>query len=91
MILDSKGRTPPEAKVLDGSQPTIIATSASSTRAWPEHIQVLRAMGEHVDLRHLLTQLYDLGMRTVMFEGGSKVLASVVRERLFDRLTVFIA
>jgi len=91
VILDSKGRTPAAAKVLDGSQPTIIATSAGSTRAWPEHVQVLRAMGEHVDLRHLLTQLYDLGMRTVMIEGGSKVLASVVRERLFDRLTVFIA
>jgi 2,5-diamino-6-(ribosylamino)-4(3H)-pyrimidinone 5'-phosphate reductase len=91
IILDSNGRTPPTARVLDGSLPTIVATSATSSRVWPDHVRVLRSGSNHVDLGHLLTQLFDLGLRTVLVEGGAKVLASLLRAGLFDRLTVYVA
>lgn len=91
IVLDPKGRTPPTARFLDGAAPTIVATSAESTRAWPDSVRVLRSGSRHIDLPHLFRQLFDLGMRSVLVEGGARVLASVLRSRLFDELTVYVA
>lgn len=91
VVLDPKGRTPPTARFLDGSVPTIVVTTQEATRSWPEGVRVLIAGARHIDLGHLLRQLFDLGMRTILVEGGARVLASVLRGGFFDRLTVYVA
>jgi len=91
VVVDASGRTPTNARVLDGSTPTIVATSERSARAFPSHVKRLVAGKERVDLRRLLSQLYDLGVRKLMVEGGAEILSSVLRDGLFDRFSVYYA
>jgi 2,5-diamino-6-(ribosylamino)-4(3H)-pyrimidinone 5'-phosphate reductase len=91
VVVDATGRTPASARILDGSTPTIIGTSERSTRKFPDGIEVIVAGREEVDLALLFERLYDRGLRRLMVEGGSEILASVFRGRLFDRCTVYHA
>jgi 2,5-diamino-6-(ribosylamino)-4(3H)-pyrimidinone 5'-phosphate reductase len=91
VVLDSHGRTPESARVLDGSRPTLIATTVACTRTFPPTVEVLRTTGDRVDLVGLLEGLSARGIRQVMVEGGSEVLSSFLRAGLVDELTVFVA
>lgn len=91
VVLDSSGRTPETAQVLDGSAPTIVATSERSTRQFPPHVHTIVAGRTRVELPTLLAMLYRLGIRRLMVEGGAEVIASVLRSGLFDRLTIYYA
>jgi len=91
VVVDASGRTPAAARVLDGSTPTIVATSERATRSFPDHVRVLVAGATRVDLGRLFPWLYDLGVRTLMVEGGAEILSSVLRAGLFDRFSVYYA
>lgn len=91
VVVDASGRTPTNARVLDGSTPTIIATSERSTRSFPSHVRTVVVGASRVDLGRLFSVLRDLGVRTLMVEGGAEILASVLRGGLFDRFTVYYA
>jgi 2,5-diamino-6-(ribosylamino)-4(3H)-pyrimidinone 5'-phosphate reductase len=91
VVVDATGRTPATARVLDGTAPTVIGTSERSTRKFPDGVEVIVAGRDEVDLGLLFERLYDRGMRRLMVEGGSEILASVFRGRLFDRCTVYHA
>ena len=91
VVVDGSGRTPASARVLDGSTPTIIATSERSTRRFPSHIRTVVAGATRVDLDRLFRALFDLGIRKLMVEGGAEILSSVLRTGLFDRFSVYYA
>ena len=91
VVVDSTGRTPPTAKILDGTTPTIVATTERCTRTFPTRVSVIVVGRERVDLAALLVRLHERGIRRLMIEGGSEILATVFRERLFDRCTVYHA
>lgn len=91
IVVDSLGRTPEAARVLDGTIPTILAVSEACQRTFPPHVTVVRAGGPRVDLGALFAELKHRGMRKLLVEGGAEILASVLREGLFDRLTVYVA
>lgn len=90
VILDSKGRTPPHARVLDGAAPTLVFTAQGHARAFP-HAECVEAGEERVDLRRMLRELDARGLRTLMVEGGAAVIASFLRERLADDLYLYVA
>lgn len=89
VIVDSDGKTPVTAGVLDGSAPTLIATTMDCDRRFPR-AQVFRAGKDEVDLRALLDHLWERGVRTLLVEGGSTIIWSFLRERLADELKVFV-
>ncbi|MCI4319321.1 MAG: dihydrofolate reductase family protein [Thermoplasmata archaeon] len=91
IVLDSNGRTPPQARVLDGSQATIVATAEECRREFPSSVTVLRAGARRVDLPRLLAALVDLGIHKLMVEGGSQVIGSFLLGGCVDRLTVYVA
>jgi 2,5-diamino-6-(ribosylamino)-4(3H)-pyrimidinone 5'-phosphate reductase len=91
VVLDSRGRLESSARVLDGSQPTLIATAAGVTRRFPAGVEHFAAGEGRVDLDRLLEELARRGVRQLMVEGGGGVLASFLRGSLVDRLTVFVA
>jgi 2,5-diamino-6-(ribosylamino)-4(3H)-pyrimidinone 5'-phosphate reductase len=91
VVVDSTGRTPAGARVLDGTIPTIVATTTRSTRRFPPHVRTIVTGQGSVDLADLLVQLHALGIRRLMVEGGAGILSSLLREGLFDRLTVYYA
>jgi diaminohydroxyphosphoribosylaminopyrimidine deaminase/5-amino-6-(5-phosphoribosylamino)uracil reductase len=98
IVLDSRGRTPRDAHVLEGESATLIATTEASSAEWRDSMQaagaevlVLPAYENHVDLEALLHELGGRGLLTVLFEGGGVVLGSLFDRRLVDRVTAVIA
>jgi len=91
IVVDASGRTPATARFLDGSLPTIVATTEINRRSYPPQVRILRAGHDLVDLPQLFRLLREEGIERLMVEGGSRILASVARDRLFDRWTIYYA
>lgn len=101
VIVDSTLATPDSAAVLsDGAASgTIVAVTE---RATAERRAAVASLGAtvlvvesdtdgRVDLRSLLTVLHERGVRSVMVEGGARLMTSLLRDHLADRLAVCIA
>ncbi len=92
VVLDTNGRTPDGARVLDNLAPTVVVTCDACTRNWGSGVTVLRCGKDgKIDLpvaMHLLAR--QLGIESLMVEGGGEVMASFFREGLVDRYTVFV-
>ncbi len=98
VILDSWLRVPPDAGVVDGSGATVILTSPESSpasraalRAQGATVEVVRAGPDGLDLGDGLARLLALGIGSLLVEGGARVITSMLRERLVDRLVVGVA
>jgi len=103
IVVDTRGRTPENARVLQGDSPTLIATTAASPEAWRSSIAAAgaellvlpsrsgRGGTEHVDLTALVEECGRRGMLTVLFEGGGILLGSLFDQRLVDRVHAVIA
>lgn len=89
IVLDSAGRTPPNALVLNGAAPTIIVTNDSCGRRFP-NADVIRCGKDEVDLRRLLKKLERRGIRSLLVEGGSRVIWSFLESRLADEVNIFV-
>jgi 2,5-diamino-6-(ribosylamino)-4(3H)-pyrimidinone 5'-phosphate reductase len=89
-VLDSDGKTPEHAHVLDGTAETLIATSSDCTREF-DKAQVFRAGKDEVDLVAFLDYLSQRGVKRLLVEGGSTVIWSFLRQGLADELKVFVA
>ena len=93
IVLDSKLRTPPHAKVLDGNAPTTIATTASSSKAlenaeiWP--LESNRS--GRVSLDCLLRRAGEEGITSILVEGGAEVFSSFLNEDKVDKMILFMA
>jgi GTP cyclohydrolase II len=98
VVLDSTLRAPPDAQIFGSDAATIVLTSERSD---PERRAALRDRGVKVevvpgatagvDLAAGLARLRSLGIRCLLVEGGSRVITSVLRERLADRVVVAVA
>lgn len=89
IVIDSDGRTPSGAHVLDGSTPTIIVTSEESDRTF-ENAEVLRTGKDSINLHTLLENLAKRGVKSLLVEGGSAVIWSFLHEGLADDLKLFV-
>lgn len=95
VVVDSRGRTPPDADILHrGAGKRIIAVSRAAS---PEALDVLRRYAtvivtgdETVDLSALLEELYRLGVRRLMVEGGGTLIWALMEKDLVDELQTFI-
>jgi diaminohydroxyphosphoribosylaminopyrimidine deaminase/5-amino-6-(5-phosphoribosylamino)uracil reductase len=97
IILDSKGRIPVSAGVLDGKARTIIV----SADILPEKEQQLKLKGADVwklksksgsvDLNALIEKLAEEKIDSVLIEGGGETAYSFLKEKLVDKLMLFIA
>jgi GTP cyclohydrolase II len=98
VVLDSGLRTPGDARMLShDAATTIVTTSASSAEGRTElrrrgvSVLVVPAGLHGVDLGATLVALFDAGIRSVLVEGGARVITSFLSLGLADRLVVGIA
>jgi riboflavin biosynthesis protein RibD len=102
IIVDSRLRTPLTARVLagDAARHTLIATTEMADRNARQEIEQLGAQivtlptfadSSRVDLASLLGKLLERGIRSVLVEGGSRIITSLLAQKLVDRLVVVIA
>jgi len=89
VVLDSKGRTPESARVLDGRAPTLIVTAEECSKTW-KRAEAFRCGSGRVDLHILLTELHRRGVRSLLVEGGGEVIWSFFSGGFVDRYCVFV-
>jgi len=81
VVIDSAGRTPGSAKVLDDAAETIVADVA----------EFGAGTGGRVDLAAVLDRLYLKGRRHVLLEGGPTLAAAFLDAGLVDEVLLYIA
>ena len=89
VVLDSEGRTPPEAHVLDRAAPTLIVTTADCAKTFP-NAEVARLGKDKVDIAALLDYLGSNGIKRLLVEGGEEVIWSFLHGRFADEVKVFV-
>jgi len=99
IVLDSRLRIPEEANVI-GTSPSkaIIATTELASR---EKIEKLEKRGVRilifdikegrVDLKSCLSKLGEMGITSLLVEGGSHVNGSFLDQGLFDKVILFLS
>ena len=101
VVLDSRGRTPLDARVLDDldSSPTLIATTELAPESWRSTLEsrgvgvaILPAEHGRVALGPLLDRLgQQAGIVHLLVEGGGEVLGAFFDQRLIDKVHAVIA
>jgi len=89
IVLDSRGRTPPMARVLNDQAKTLIVTNESCRKTF-SGADVARFGKDRVDLKALMGHLEKSGIRTLLVEGGGSVMWSFFREGLVNEMSVFV-
>lgn len=89
IILDSDGRTPADALVLNGAARTMIVTNEKCRKTFM-NAEVIRCGKMAVDLKRLMALLEKRGFRSVLVEGGSRVIWSFLESRIADEVSIFI-
>ena len=95
IVLDSTGRTPTDASILDSEAKTFIVVSK---RAKSDSKQALRKAGaeiidthtERVSIETLLTELDNSGVEHLVVEGGGEIIFSFFDIGAVDSLTVYV-
>jgi len=104
VVVDSRGRTPTDAAILDGEPTTYLLASDALTEDRERTLTgagatVVRAANEdmanggdgaRVDLAAGLDALAERGVDRLMVEGGGEVIFSLFDAGLVDRLTVYV-
>jgi 2,5-diamino-6-(ribosylamino)-4(3H)-pyrimidinone 5'-phosphate reductase len=97
VVVDSRGRTPNDAAVLDDRAPTVVAVSEEAPDERVDELReqatVVRTEGNdgRVDLRALTRELEGRGVERLMVEGGGETIYSFLRDGLVDELYVYVA
>ena len=88
VVIDPHGRTPSDSQVVDGRAPTLILTDDMCPSKW-DRARIIRC-GHPFDLNRAMAELYELGIESLLVEGGGETISSFFRHGLVDRYTVFI-
>ncbi|HQO57967.1 MAG TPA: bifunctional diaminohydroxyphosphoribosylaminopyrimidine deaminase/5-amino-6-(5-phosphoribosylamino)uracil reductase RibD [Candidatus Omnitrophota bacterium] len=100
IVVDSRLRTPLHARLFQGSDPgdCWLATSALAD---PARVERYRRRGHEViicpgrqsrvDLPWLFRSLPQKGVTRVLIEGGARLIGSALKDKLVDRMHVYIA
>ncbi|NLZ52061.1 MAG: bifunctional diaminohydroxyphosphoribosylaminopyrimidine deaminase/5-amino-6-(5-phosphoribosylamino)uracil reductase RibD [Thermoanaerobacteraceae bacterium] len=95
IILDSSAQLPMESKVLDSGKVILAATSHADEgrlrKLQNKGVEVIKTSQDTVNLKELLMKLFDMGICSVLIEGGPRVFTSFLKEELLDKLVVFLA
>ena len=89
IVIDPHGRTPDDALVLDERAPTVMVTSNNCDKEW-DCEETIRFEGKLCLSEMLETLAEDIGIESVLVEGGGETIASFFKEGLVDRYTVFV-
>ncbi len=98
VILDSRLRLGPRAKVFQGRAKTILFTSRSASKAKENTFRkggmaVFRVplRGKMLSLKAILRVLHLLQVRSLLVEGGGEVFASFLAEKVADEVALFVS
>jgi len=89
IILNRAGNIPPEYNIFDVSANTIIFTSNPGENT--QHASYIKIDFAKENLKDLIQRIYNLGIHSVLVEGGAKVLNSFIEAGLWDEANVEVS
>ena len=95
IVIDSTGRTPADARILDDDATTYVVVTDDAP---DERLHTLRNAGadviavgdERVALDRALSELEARGVESLMIEGGGEIIHSFFAAELVDELSVYV-
>ncbi|WP_323736705.1 2,5-diamino-6-(ribosylamino)-4(3H)-pyrimidinone 5'-phosphate reductase [Methanosphaera sp. ISO3-F5] len=94
IVVDSNARTPLDSLVLNGDARTVVVVSSGASEdavgKLREKCEVLVCGENHVNLKEALSKLYDMGIKSILLEGGSTLNFSMFKEQLIDEVSICI-
>ena len=98
VVLDSSLRIDEDAKVLDDEAATLVITTDKASpkkcaviREKGVGVRIVERCGDGVDMTSALRVLREMGVRSLIVEGGSKIITSLLKLGLADRVIVSVA
>ena len=94
VVVDSSGRTPADAAILDDAATTYVCLSEAAPvdrrMALADHAELVTAGEERVDLLRAFATLQEQGFERIMVEGGGELIFSLFEAGLVDELRIFV-
>ncbi len=94
IVLDSMARIPENSKIFksDGTPVIIFTGNKALSRKWPnlKDITILTSPTSTPEIKWILSELQNLGLKSLLVEGGSFINSSFLRSGAVDRLLLFI-
>ncbi|VVB60338.1 2,5-diamino-6-ribosylamino-4(3H)-pyrimidinone 5'-phosphate reductase [uncultured archaeon] len=94
VVLDSEGRTPSHALVLNDVSKTLIIIAKGKKKTYNgSHIEVVSCKTDRtglIDVKSALDFLYRKGVRTLLVEGGGTIIWNFLKNKVVDDLFIFI-
>lgn len=101
IVVDSKCRTPADARITNGDAKTIIAMANEYKDEFKasDKYEILKRKGVkfffsgdvQVDLKMLMIYLHEVGIDKLMLEGGSTLNFSMIKAGLIDEISICVA
>lgn len=102
IVLDSQLRFPLESRLMKNDKKPWIVTISETDSARTDHRKMLEWKGARVlavpagpdgrvDLPQTLSLFAELGIRTLMVEGGAQVIGAFLRARLVDEVVITLS
>ncbi len=98
IVLDSELRTPVESNLLQVHERSIIAASVQKSRKQRKLenlgatvLHIKKDKSGHINLKELLKRLGKQGITSILIEGGGKVAASALKNKIVDKVVFFYA
>jgi 2,5-diamino-6-(ribosylamino)-4(3H)-pyrimidinone 5'-phosphate reductase len=95
VVVDSSGRTPLDARILDDAATTYVVVARDATADRKASLadagaEVLVAGDERVELSAALSKLGERGIEELMVEGGGEIIYSLFAAGLVDELSLYV-
>ena len=99
IIIDPDFEIPIDAKILNTPPKTVIVTKVSKSQVseskkktlLEKNIKIIEYDGERVDLKWLMKKLGEMGIASVLIEGGSSLNSHALEYGIVDKVMFFIA
>jgi len=94
VILDSSGRLPVDAPLLEHPSPVLLVHNGSAPdKAWPAQVECLALPGRdgRIDLHALLKELARRQCNEVLVESGATLAGAFLGQGLLDEILVYMA
>lgn len=90
ILIDKSGRIPADKKLFDGSQRTIVFTAAEGAEV--QNVEFIKTDFEQPQvLKRIFKSLYELGIQSLIVEGGAFLINNFIKEGQWDEARVFTA
>ena len=101
VVVDSRCRTPLDARITNSDAKTIIAVAneyRDEVKASDKYrqfidrgVKIFFSGDTHVDLKALMSYLHEEGIEKLMLEGGATLNFSMIKSKLIDEISICVA